>query len=105
MSAALLQHRAHDAFFFLREGDQQMQREHHLSPVLFSHTLRLLQRLLGFLCESVYSEHVFIPGVRSTLGAARDSTLILLVHEATSQETAATTARLLARYLLALLVR
>ena len=54
--AALLQHRPDDAFFFFGQGDQQVQREHHLAFVLFGDGLGLLQGFLRFLSQFVQCE-------------------------------------------------
>ena len=61
VDAALLQHRPHDAFFFLGQGDQQVEREQHLVLVLFGDALGLLQSFLRFLSEFVESKHIVSP--------------------------------------------
>ena len=51
--AALFQHGADDAFLFLGQGDQQVEREHHLALVLFGDGLGLLHGFLRLLSEFV----------------------------------------------------
>ena len=75
LHAAFLQHRPHDAFVLLRQGDQQMQRIQHLAVGLAGDLLRLLQRLLGFLREFIESDHrepaFFLEYQPRTFAAAR----------------------------------
>src|ERR1017187_5598301 len=58
---ALFQHGPDDAFPFFRQGDEQVQREHHLAFALLRNGLRLLQCLLRLLSESVQTEHAYPP--------------------------------------------
>ena len=53
MCTAFFQDGADDALLFLGQGDQQVQREHHLAVVPFGDSLGLLQRLLGLLRKFV----------------------------------------------------
>jgi hypothetical protein len=55
--AALFKDRANDAFGFLGEGDEEMQRVEHLAVGLAGHLLRFLEGFLGFLRELVESDH------------------------------------------------
>ena len=57
LDAALFEHGADDAFLFLGQGDQQVEREHDLAVVLFGDGLGLLESFLGFLSEFVQSKH------------------------------------------------
>jgi hypothetical protein len=54
---ALFEHRADDTFFFLGEGDEEMEREQNLVLLLFGDALGLLERFLSFLSEFIQSKH------------------------------------------------
>ena len=58
MHAALFEHGPDDAFLFLGQGDEQVEREHDLVFVLFGDGLGLLHGFLRFLSEFVESKHL-----------------------------------------------
>ncbi len=59
--AAFLQHRPDDALFLFRQGDQQVQRVHHLAAILFGYDLALLQGVLRLLSQFVNAKHIGPP--------------------------------------------
>ncbi len=61
LDAAFFEHRADDAFLFLGQGDQEMERKHNLAVIFFGNGLALLHSLLGFLSEFVQTKHLKIP--------------------------------------------
>ena len=61
LHAALFQHGADNALLLFREGDQQMQRIHHLAAILFGQHLALLQGVLGLLGQLVETKHLVPP--------------------------------------------
>ena len=58
LDAAFFQDGTNDALFFFREGDEQVEGEHHLAFAFFSDGLGLLDCFLRFLRESVETEHL-----------------------------------------------
>ena len=64
---AFLQHRPDNALLLFRQGDQQMQRVHHLATVFLGQHLALLQGVLGLLGQLVDTKHL---GPLETTGAA-----------------------------------
>ena len=61
LDAALFEDGTYDALLLFGQGDQQMQRKHHLAVVLFGQGLGLLQGLLGLLGEFIESKHLVPP--------------------------------------------